>query len=420
MTTNTYDSNKQPGDMQTLEKFDRQSSDILTSQEIELILACSRTQHDLKTIDRIHNLVAQALDWGKILQVAYMHGVMQMLYWNLNNICPNSVPPEVLASLRQYYQKNTFNNLIQTQELLKIQQLFTEHQIPILPFKGPLLASAVYRNYSLRHITDLDFLVRKEDFSKAVDLLTSQGLEAKIQVRWECHLIGKNGLLNIDLHSEIIPEHLSCAIEPNFWWDSLGSYELGGSSVPNLSPEAWFLLLILNGNKECWRNLKRICDVAEVIRAYPKMDWDAILSKADRFGFRRLTNLAFLLVGNLLAAPIPEPIWQQAVLDKKAGALFLEISKQLFVENKEIILEVHINLFHIRTRERIPDKVKVLVDLMNYSGWFTPTEKDLNLVKLPNYLYFLYYFIRPVRVLQKYQVVIFKFMDLSGQKKLNN
>jgi Uncharacterised nucleotidyltransferase len=43
-----------------------------------------------------------------------------------------------------------------TGSLLQVVDLFSREGIPVLPFKGPTLAMAAYRNLALREFVDLD------------------------------------------------------------------------------------------------------------------------------------------------------------------------------------------------------------------------------------------------------------------------
>ncbi|BDA72004.1 hypothetical protein RIVM261_005030 [Rivularia sp. IAM M-261] len=385
------------------------------STELELLLCCTRTQIDNSTTEHIKTLVKQNIDWQYLVQTAMRHGVMPLLYWSLKSTCPESVPDNALDFLHKVAQKNTCNNLILTQELVNVLHLFETHQIPALAYKGPLLATSVYDNLSLRYISDLDILVSKENFQKAADLLLAQGYKysEEANVRWESHFIKDDGIHNIDLHSEIIPQHLACSINENYWWENTQPFSFAGLTVPNLLPEAMFFLICLNGNKECWKHLNRICDVAEIIRAYPQMNWQEIFQKADTLGCKRLISLALFLAKDLLQAPVPEAVLEQIQMYPKAKVLAQQTIQKLFAQSNERILEVHRCLFHIKTRENLQSKIKVLVDLMNYSGWLQPTEKDLDLVNLPKSLYFLYYLVRPIRVLHKYQRPLLRCIGIN-------
>jgi Uncharacterised nucleotidyltransferase len=386
---------------------------MINCPEVELLLCCSRTNIKPATTKQIKQLLKQDIDWEYLIDTANRHRVMPLLYWTIKNTCPELVPQEHLERLRKFFQKNNFNSLILTQSLIKLLNLLESNQINVLPFKGPLLASSVYGNLSLRQIADIDILVRKEDFQKVVDLLVAQGYCLVVEVPWENHLIGKDGITNIDIHYDIVPKHLSCSISDNYWWENLENFSLAGKSIASLSPEAWFLILCFNGNKECWQSLNRICDVAEVITAYPQLDWKQIMDMVNQHGCKRIIFISLLLANNILNIPIPKTIWQQAQSDTVAKTLADKISKELFSESKKTIGEVQKAIFHIKTRERLQDKITSFTGLMEHSGWMKLTKNDLEVVNLPQYLNWLYYLIRPIRVIKKYGIETFTNLFLG-------
>ena len=87
------------------------------------------------------------------------------------------VPALVIDQLRRDFQTCTLNTLFFTQELLKLLQLFEAHQIPVLPYKGPALAQALYSNLSLRSFCDLDLLIHPQDLIRVKPLLVAEGYE---------------------------------------------------------------------------------------------------------------------------------------------------------------------------------------------------------------------------------------------------
>ena len=78
--------------------------------------------------------------------------------------CPEAFqtlfPKTILAQLRESFRSNVQNSLLLTAELLKLVELFAASRINAIPFKGPVLAAAVYKDLSLRQFSDLDVLVQ--------------------------------------------------------------------------------------------------------------------------------------------------------------------------------------------------------------------------------------------------------------------
>nr|RNJ70615.1 MAG: hypothetical protein EDM05_04025 [Leptolyngbya sp. IPPAS B-1204] len=375
--------------------------------EIKLLLCCARVQMDATTAAQIPALLQAGIDWDLLLQIAVQHGVAPLLYWSVKSACPDAVPPAVLQRLQRLFHINAQQNLLLTQELLRLLSLFEAEQIPVLPFKGPILALTVYQNLSLRQITDLDLLVDKSHRSQAIELLMAQDYEPRIEVPWETHLIRANGLYNIDLHSTLAPKHLSYPLQNREVWQHLESGWLGGKPVKMLTPEMDLLMLCLHGTKEGWHHLNRICDVAELVRTKP-LNWQLLQQQTEQWGMRRLISLGLLLAHDLLQVSLPQPAAEWIARDRTMGCLARSVKQTLFSPATGQIGEVERSLFHIRTRERFQDQFWSWWGLMEHSGWIKPTAEDQAFVPLPPALSSLYYLIRPFRVLRKYGTTLLR------------
>lgn len=373
------------------------------SHEIKLLLYCARTVIDLETHANICALAQQPLDWAFLIQMARIHGVLPLVYRSLNQICPGTIPLPLLHQLQQQFRLNTQQNLLLMQELLRLLSLFEQQSIPVLPFKGVLLAITVYGNLSLRQITDLDLLVDESSLETAKDLLLSQGYELRINVPWEMHLIRREQayIYNIDLHNTIVPKHLSSPLQSTDVWRQVRSTTIAGASIPNLSPEMILLMLCLNGTKDGWKGLNRICDIAELIRTQ-SLDWAIVMQQAQTWRMQRLVRVGLKLAADLLHAKFPNSIEHWLESDRIAVALATEVEQRLFAPRFEPMGEVARTLFHMRTREKWWDQLHSFWGLMEHSGWLAPTPEDRAFVPLPAELEILYYLIRPVRIIRKY------------------
>src|SRR5437870_4666302 len=74
--------------------------------------------------------------------------------------CDMSIDEAVELVSREERQRNARRNLLMLRELLEVLDLFAEHSVPALPYKGPILAAVEYGNVSLRTFCDLDILVK--------------------------------------------------------------------------------------------------------------------------------------------------------------------------------------------------------------------------------------------------------------------
>lgn len=382
----------------------------LLKPEMELLVYCCRIHLSEKAIERIKDLSQQRIDWNYMVQIANNHQVIQIVYQNLSQICPNALPKNIRENLKSNYYANLLRNSFLLQELIELQGLLDKHNLKAIFFKGAALAISAYGNEDLRQYNDIDILVEENYFQTTADLLTASGYELSIDVPWEIHL-SKNELCSIDLHRYIVPQHLCCSLNADYIWNNVKSIALSDRQIPVLSPEVELLVLCLNGAKECWRNLNRICDVDAVIQAHPQLNWIKIIQHADEHGFKRIILLGVLLAHRYLETPIPEVVWQQQ--DGKILSLMAEVDVQLALNNFAAVDEIERTLFHIKARERWQDQLQSLLGLLNHSGWMTITPKDREFLPLPKWLGFLYYLIRPLRILQKYKFDLLKYFKFS-------
>ena len=107
-----------------------------------------------------------------------------------------------------------------------------------------------------------------------------------------------------------------------------------------------------------------------------------------------MLHLGLILAHNLLNTTLPENIKQTVEKDRTARLLATQVSDRLF---KSSDLKFNKYLFLLRCRNSNRDKFTYLSNIT-----FAPNEKDWNFLQLPKYFHFLYYIIRPYRLLIEY------------------
>jgi hypothetical protein len=146
-----------------------------TYSEAALLLECARTALGIAGAEPLSPLWREGIDWPRLLRLALRHRVMPLLYRGLQATGPDAVLRAALDELRSHFHANAQRNLFLAGTLRTLLRLLEAHGIPAIPFKGPVLAVAVYGKLALRQFGDLDLLVRTQDASRARDLLLTQG-----------------------------------------------------------------------------------------------------------------------------------------------------------------------------------------------------------------------------------------------------
>ena len=297
-------------------------------------------------------------------------------------------------------------NFVLTGELLTLLRLFEKQGIRAVPFKGLTLAAFAYGDLGLRDIGDLDLLVRKRDIPRARELLIAQGYQPmfalnRVQeaayLRSLCQLpfVCAEPPGMVELHTKIMPREFSFPLDFARLWDRRTSISLGGQEVPSFSPEDLLLVLCAHGAKHLWTCLKWICDVAQLIRAHPKMNWEQVVREAPRLAGERMLFLGLFLARDLLQAPLPEEICRRIHTDAVVKGLAAQVRQNLFRDRPPGGFESA--LFHFRARERFRDGIRYSLSLA-----VSPTLADWVLISVPPSFSFLYYLLRPIRLVGKY------------------
>ncbi|NJR45523.1 MAG: nucleotidyltransferase family protein [Hyellaceae cyanobacterium CSU_1_1] len=176
--------------------------------------------------------------------------------------------------------------------------------------------------------------------------------------------------------------------------NNLTYINIGGRKISQLSNEDMFLFLCFHGSKHCWQSLRWICDVAEFIQAHPNLDWQKIETQATELKSQTMLWLTLFLVSDLLATPLPNDLLLKMQTKHRAYLLAQKVYELIFSRN---FTQGEDYLFIFRITDSWQGKYLFVTSLL-----FTPTGKEWKFFKLPNSLTFLYYFIRPFRLIKEY------------------
>lgn len=378
------------------------------SKEIELLIYCARTNVDQKTKIKIIQLVQENLNWEYLIQKALTHGLIPLLYYNLNQICPEYIPNEFSRDLKSQFNFNTNKNLLMVAELLNILRLLKNNGIKAVPYKGPVLADLIYGNIAFRQFGDLDIFVPKNNIEKAVDIITSNGYESQIKLKKsqelaflkylrEYKLINVENQIKIELQWKFsVPSISFNSNFENLIFDN--KFELTNfynHQFLNFSNESMFLILCMHNAGHYWGKLKWICDISEFILATKSLDWKMIKINAKKLGILRIVYINLALANKFYALNFD--IEKYFKLDKSAESISSRIYDRIMYHHQNQFNFLEKVFLKVRMRENLNNK---LIDFSN--ALFYPT---LNVIKnnyLPKRFIKLYYILRFIDLINRY------------------
>jgi hypothetical protein len=225
------------------------------------------------------------------------------------------VPRDVEARLWTYHEQLQRKNRLMSEELQLLVAMLGEEGIPVVPFKGPVLAEMVYGSLALREFGDLDLLVAPANLARARDLLAQQGYRplfpvspavdrAVLSSPRHYHLALKRELM-IELHWKTDPEFPVADLADPAWWSKLPVRTFGSVQVRTLPDQALVLSLLLHGAKHLWEQINWVSELAEVSERLSAHDWEALLEDAGRLRARRRVCLGLLLARRRFRVRLP-------------------------------------------------------------------------------------------------------------------
>jgi putative nucleotidyltransferase-like protein len=376
--------------------------------EFQLLLYSARSQPASGPIKRLVD--ESAIDWGKLLSLAEQHCVRPLLLQSVKAVCWDAVPPSVRLELERFCKSNAQKNLLLAGELLRLLRSFNENEVPVVAFKGPILAEAVYGDLSLREFCDLDLLIRVQDLTKAEDILLACEYTAQFPDRdYRTAFLSYHGQyafrrgqgdLWVDLHWQFSPDGVVFPLRATEVWPRLIEETIAGRTVPSLAHDDLALFLAAHGTKEGWRRMLWLSDFAEFLRRYQDLDWIAILERAARSHSSRQLLLAVELAATMLDAPAPAVLLHNARSNSAVQSLARRARAGMLLTAPKGSWEFR---FGLDTHDKWVHRLLPIMAFLT-----TRTVGDHKAMPLPKSLWGLYYLTRPFRLAGQFAKLTFR------------
>jgi hypothetical protein len=356
-------------------------------------------------------------DWGAFAKTCDRHHLAALVFCRLK-ASRKAVPPGLFEFLRRRFYEISTNNYRLAKELVGITELFQEHRIPVLAYKGPVVAMVAYGDLALRQYQDIDLLIRREDVGKAVSLLTRVGFEGapsscqpenakQVSRNHEIEMVAPRRSYFVDLHWHL-GKGRAQAFCPDVRdiWDRTEAIQLPHGRVFTLCREDLFLALCFHGTKHRWCRLKWLVDIAEMLRNADSMDWDLIEKTTTRRPLARAAvSLAILLAHDLLDAPVSAAASGVVHITKRTRIVYSALRDEISARG---CTTADFEKDLIRLEGSIVAWLTYLYCLYPKS-WFVNAvvrvyPHDRAFVPLPSKLDFLYHLVRPLRLTAKYSM----------------
>ena len=114
-----------------------------------------------------------SIDLSEVYKLAKSHNILNLTYYAVEQL-QNKPDADILKKWEFKRNQCIHRNMIQTQEFNIISDSFEENKIEFMPVKGFFLSN-LYPKPDYRFMSDLDFLVKKDNLKQADSVLVSMG-----------------------------------------------------------------------------------------------------------------------------------------------------------------------------------------------------------------------------------------------------
>ncbi len=351
-----------------------------------------------------------AADWGELLRAAEAHRMLGLTFRRSTDFCRDAPPPSAQSALSAAYRASSTRALRQEARLLDVITRLDAAGVPAVPLKGPLLSTLVYGEAGLRYSSDLDVLVRVDDFPTAARTLAASGWCPASQAQ-----VAQHGFLE-EAECELLLEHPGTGLFLELHWRTGSRFghaslpaepliaraepcELLGRSVRCLRDDDHFLVLCMHGATHVWGHLELIGTVAELLTQGRVADWGDLLRRARALGCRRRVLVAAALARGLAGVILPEAVEAELAGDEGAERLARQAAAALEAvpgprSSRRRLYDL---VWQSACLDSTPARLRHLLARV-----FVPGVVDLDWMPLPRPLFGVYYVLRPLRLMAQH------------------
>ena len=379
------------------------------SPETRLLLAASRPFLTDAEGRELPSLCPPGLDWQRLLFLVNWHRIPGLVYHNLEQYTTDRLPAGFARALGQAYEKNRQREMRLAAELVRLQQMLDEKGLTAAFFKGPILSIQLYGSLGLRHSRDIDLLMRPEDIEPVSQALIAEGYQARdldftLTPRQQRTYYRKAHHFTFahTKHDFVLEAHWRLADNPHFLppdfelksLERARSVVFGGAEVMTFCEEDNFIYLCAHGAQHRWFRLKWLCDIAAWLRSPQPADWPGLAEAALRRGMERPAAQAVLLAERLLDAPLPVPLREMAARVEPARQLVAMAAQTVLHPDERRFRQgefkaMAISFYLVKLKKGLKYKLSALS-----SPWIEV--EDWKTIPLPDFLFPLYFVLRPI------------------------
>lgn len=286
-----------------------------------------------------------------------------------------------------------------TSELLKVLKILEENNILAIPFKGPVLSQIAYGDVISRQYVDLDILVEKKYIFRIFEILKNQNynydedlFQKKLDNKSIFHdisIYSEQGI-SFEFHWRLFSDEYKTDFKDLNLNEYLKNISISSKEINTFENELLLIYLSIHGTKHNWERVEWLVDIVRLIEN-SNLNWEKIFFIANYTKNEKILFTTLNLCSDILDLNLEQFILKK--IDKKI-VNYSNAFKKYFYESFYDSENQGKNISKIQFDLLETSNSKLLFIL----SLFKPTELEYKLIKIPRYLNFLYYLLRPINI----------------------
>lgn len=373
------------------------------SPEAEFAVACACMGFS-DTAARKAKLLFGNVDCNSLMPFAQAHGLIPLIYWNLNQ---SGLRPAGFEILEKRFRSEAHRSLLLTRELFRVLDVLAVNGVAALAHKGPALSCLLYGDPVLRTYADIDVLVSANEAPRAKAGLSSAGwkslesfsaAEEQAYIRSGCEFTFRSGEGTlVELQWAATPRFYAVDFDFGRMIERATTMEVSGRLLKTLANDDLLLVLAVHGAKHMWTRFSWIVDIAAFLQTTP-VDWEGVIRKAHAYGAERIVATALIAAGETCGVSLPTGAKPLISKDSKAYWLAQQLVTSAAAADAGSFATETPAYFAMfaKLRERWRDRVRMFMRLA-----FTPSPSEWSTIRLPRQLSSFYVLVRASRLLRR-------------------
>ncbi|MBL4585718.1 MAG: nucleotidyltransferase family protein [Flavobacteriales bacterium] len=327
---------------------------VKTAPVYQLLLLGSKLQLSEEEYAQINGLCKKISDWDFFTKRANGTHLSPLLFNTLSDErIKNVVPKKALASLENAQNQVLFRNIMLQQVFTEFAALLNAEKLPLIPLKGIYLSEVVYGNLRLRHLSDIDVLIKEEHLDRICSLMQQKGWEVKHAIpysnkeqqnlyRAHPRTLIKDEI-HIELHTHLYNANEGAAISKEEIWNYTKPESLLDQEIMQFTPEMQLQYLCLHLQKHLLgteMKLLNFCDIREFLKIERhNFDWNIFKNHCKKYECSGKVSQILHLLKKYWSTDIPAGMIPDELAVKESEVRFWNFFTGKSLDSRMLVLE---------------------------------------------------------------------------------